>query len=67
MEYDQSATRAEALEVSEVWNTKDMIRDFLDAVKKVVPNWVATFSGPGCNKAAMDRKKAMKLFREHIS
>ncbi|XP_014559622.1 hypothetical protein COCVIDRAFT_35129 [Bipolaris victoriae FI3] len=39
MEYDQSATRAEALEVSEVRNTKDMIRDFLDAVKKVVPNW----------------------------
>lgn len=67
MEYDQSATRAEALEVSEVQNTKDVIRDFLDAVTKVAPNWVATFSGPGYDKAAMDRKKVMKLFREHMS
>ncbi|KAF5844159.1 hypothetical protein GGP41_008907 [Bipolaris sorokiniana] len=34
MEYDQATTRAEALEVSEVRNTKDIIRDFLDAVTK---------------------------------
>lgn len=38
MEYDQATTRAEALEVSEVRNTKDIIRDFLDAVTKVAPN-----------------------------
>jgi hypothetical protein len=53
--------------VSEVQNTKDVIRDFLDAVTKVAPNWVATFSGLGYDKAAMNRKKVMKLFREHMS
>ena len=67
MEYDQAATRAEALKVSEVLNIHDVTTDFLGAVLKVAPAWAATFSGPGYDRTTMNRKKMMKLFRDYIS
>jgi hypothetical protein len=66
-EYDQAATRAETLRVGEVRNTEDVTTDFLGAVMKVAPTWVATFSGPGYDRTTMNRKKMMKLFRDHMS
>lgn len=66
-EYDQAATRAESLGVSEVQNVQDVINDFLGAIGKIAPSWKATFSGPGYDPATMNRKKVMKLFRDHMS
>ena len=66
-EYDQSATRAEALQVSEVRNIDDVTTDFLGAVSKVAPTWVATFAGPGYDRTTNNRKKMMKLFRDYMS
>lgn len=67
MEYDQAATRVETLEVGEVHNTEDVTIDFLGAVSKVAPIWVAIFSGPGYDRTTMNWKKMMKLFRGHMS
>jgi hypothetical protein len=66
-EYDQAATRAETLQVGEVRNTEDVTTDFLGAVMKVAPTWVTTFSGLGYDRTTMNRKKMMKLFRDHMS
>ncbi|KAF3030359.1 hypothetical protein E8E11_000207 [Didymella keratinophila] len=67
MEYDQAATRAEALQVGEVRDIDDVTTDFLGAVSKVAPTWVATFSGPGYDRTTNNRKKMMKLFRDYMS
>jgi hypothetical protein len=67
LEYDQAATRAETLEVGEVRDSEDVTMDFLGAVSKVAPTWVASFSGPGYDRTTMNRKKMMKLFRDHMS
>lgn len=66
-EYDQAATRAEALAVAEALQTDSVVTDFLGAVSKTAPAWVTTFAGPGYDKATIDRKKMMKLFRDHMS
>ena len=66
-DYDRAATRAETLEVSEVLQTEDVKNDFLGAVSKVASTWVATFSGPGYDRTTINRKKMMKLFRDHMS
>jgi hypothetical protein len=65
--YDQAATRAETQKVSEALNINDVTRDFLGAVLRVAPAWVATFSGPGYDRTTINRKKMMKLFREYMS
>ena len=67
IEYDQAATRAEALRVGEVRDIDDVTTDFLGAVLKVAPTWVATFAGPGYDRTTNNRKKMMKLFREYMS
>ena len=66
-EYDQAATRAETLEVAEVMQTQAVIDDFLGSVSKVASTWTAAFHGPGYDKKAINRKRMMKLFRDHMS
>jgi hypothetical protein len=66
-EYDQAATRAEALEVAEVMQTQAMVDDFLGSVSKVASTWTATFQGPGYDQQAINRKRMMKLFRDYMS
>jgi hypothetical protein len=66
-EYDQATTRAEALQVPEVREYIYVEKDFLGAVAKVAPVWTTTFAGPGHDSLAMNRKKMMKLFRDHMS
>jgi len=66
-EYDQAATRAEALQVSKVRNIDDVTTDLLAAVSKVAPTWVTTFAGPGYDRTSNNRKKMMKLYRDHMN
>jgi len=66
-EYDQAATRAEALKIGDVIQSKLVVDDFLKAVSKIAPAWMATFTGAGSDRSNMERRQMMKLFREHMS
>ena len=67
LEYDHAATTAEVEGVSETTDHKAMIRDFLKAVRKVVPNWADNFKENQLNLPDMNRKEMMKRFRERMS
>lgn len=56
MEYNQGATRAEALPSG-----------FLGAISNEAFTWVATFSGPGYDRTTMSRTKMIKLVQDHMS
>ncbi|KAF7575701.1 hypothetical protein PtrM4_073250 [Pyrenophora tritici-repentis] len=66
-EYDQAATRAEALKIGDVIQSKLVVDDFLKAVSKIAPAWMATFTGAGSDRNNIERRQMMKLFREHMS
>ena len=66
-EYDQAATRAEALKIGDVIQSRLVVDDFLKTVSKIAPAWMATFTGAGSDRSNMDRRQMMKLFREHMS
>jgi hypothetical protein len=66
-EYDQAATRAEALRIGDVMQSTLVVDDFLRAVSKIAPAWMATFTGAGSDRTKMERRQMMKLFREHMS
>jgi hypothetical protein len=44
-----------------------VVDDFLRAVSKIAPAWMATFTGAGSDRTKMERRQMMKLFREHMS
>jgi hypothetical protein len=66
-EYDQAATRAEALKIGDVIQSKLVVDDFLRAISKIAPAWMATFTGAGSDRNNMERRQMMKLFREYMS
>ncbi|KAF7568577.1 hypothetical protein PtrM4_056300 [Pyrenophora tritici-repentis] len=66
-EYDQAATRAEALKIGDVIQSKLVVDDFLKAISKIAPAWMATFTGAGSDRNNIERRQMMKLFREHMS
>lgn len=66
-EYDQAATRAEALKIGDVIQSKLVVDDFLRAISKIAPAWMATFTGAGSDRNNIERRQMMKLFREHMS
>ena len=66
-EYDQAATRAEALKIGDVIQSRLVVDDFLKAVSKIAPAWMATFTGAGSDRNNMERRQMMKLFRDHMS
>jgi hypothetical protein len=66
-EYDQAATRAETLKIGDVIQSKLVVDDFLKAVSRIAPAWMATFTGAGSDRTKMERRQMMKLFREHMS
>lgn len=66
-EYNQAATQAEALSIGDVIQSKLVVDDFLKAVSRTAPAWMATFTGAGSGRHNMERRRMMKLFREHMS
>ncbi|KAF9730182.1 gag protein [Paraphaeosphaeria minitans] len=66
-EYDQAATRAEALKIGDVIQRTLVVDDFLKATSRIAPAWMATFTGAGSDRSNMERRQMMKLFREHMS
>ncbi|KAI1672189.1 hypothetical protein L13192_03048 [Pyrenophora tritici-repentis] len=66
-EYDQAATRAEALKIGDVIQSKLVVDDFLKAISKIAPAWIATFTRAGSDRNNIERRQMMKLFREHMS
>jgi hypothetical protein len=50
-----------------VIQSKLVVDDFLKAISRVAPAWIATFTRAGSNQNKIERRQIMKLFREHIS
>jgi hypothetical protein len=67
LEYDHAATNAEAEGVPEATDPNAVMRDFLKAVRKVVPNWADNFKENQLNLPGMNRKEMMKRYRERMS
>ncbi|CAA9960700.1 hypothetical protein PTMSG1_04084 [Pyrenophora teres f. maculata] len=66
-EYDQAATRAESVMIAEVIQNNLAVDDFLRAVSKIAPAWVATFTGAARGENNMERRQVVKLFHKHMS
>ena len=65
-EYDQAATDAETLGVSELIALIDVKNDFVEAVKKIAPSWCTTFKQIGLHTPTVTRKDTIRLFRDEM-
>jgi hypothetical protein len=60
-EYDQAAIEVEIYSVAEISQTTAITKDFMLAVQKAVPIWIALFQA-GRHEAGMTRREMMKRF-----
>jgi hypothetical protein len=67
LEYDHAAKNAEAEGVPKATNSNAVMRDFLKAVKKVVPNWADNFKENQLNLTGINQKEIIKRYQERIS